>query len=121
MQCTKKMDDWFCLNVGGIQFWTTCTTLKTKSSFFSGLVESADLCDRCANIDRDPFHFRYILNYLRGSKCVPSCVQDLKELRAEADFYGLNGYVNIINAELRQPLYDSAYQLQCIRNSIPQP
>ena len=39
-------------------------------------------------LDRDPKHFRLILNYLRdGDICLPSCPMELQEILQEALFY----------------------------------
>lgn len=39
-------------------------------------------------LDRDPKHFRLILNYLRdGEVCLPSCPLELQEILQEALFY----------------------------------
>ncbi len=39
-------------------------------------------------LDRDPKHFRLILNYLRdGEVCLPACALELQEILQEALFY----------------------------------
>lgn len=39
-------------------------------------------------LDRDPKHFRLILNYLRdGDACLPNCSMELQEILQEALFY----------------------------------
>ena len=39
-------------------------------------------------LDRDPKHFRLILNYLRdGNVCLPQCAMELQEIVQEAMFY----------------------------------
>lgn len=86
------------LHVGGIPFVTTLTTLKTiPNTFFSALSETADEY----HIDRDPVHFRHILNHLRGSRVIPSDIQSLRELRVEADYYNLSEYLSIIDWAIR--------------------
>ena len=45
-------------------------------------------------LDRDPKHFRLILNYLRdGEVCLPACPQELQEILQEALFYQVCGLV----------------------------
>jgi len=45
-------------------------------------------------LDRDPKHFRLILNYLRdGEVCLPACPQELQEVLQEALFYQVCGLV----------------------------
>lgn len=39
-------------------------------------------------LDRDPKHFRLVLNYLRdGNVCLPNCSIELHEILQEANFY----------------------------------
>lgn len=79
------------LNVGGCSFATRRDTLH--QGFFSGLTESITEDGTEVFVDRDPMHFRYILNWLRGSKCLPEDDQMLTELMWEADFYALDEMV----------------------------
>ena len=82
------MNTWVELDVGGQRFTTTLSTLQRRNSYFSAFgstVPSSSLI----RIDRDPTHFRYILNHLRGCTCIPDNVLHLRELREEADFYAL--------------------------------
>lgn len=88
------------LNVGGNLFETTRETLLARDSFFSGL----DFCDESSPIfvDRDPTHFRQILNYMRNTLIIPSRLDDLLELRAEAMFYSLSELVTLLNRSLKK-------------------
>jgi len=85
------------LNVGGVCFTTSRSTLH-MAPYFRALT-----CDEAAAIfiDRDPTHFRHVLNHLRGSTMTPSDSTSLMELRVEADFYGLVDYVESIDDALR--------------------
>ena len=76
------------LNVGGCVFATRRNTLC--SGFFLGCVETLEPHETEIFIDRDPTHFRYILNWLRGSRVLPEDEQTLLELECEADFYSLD-------------------------------
>ena len=76
------------LNVGGVVFETTRTTLEQYESFFKALVRSEASLDKVF-IDRDPTHFRHVLNFLRNSPTYPTRDHELVELAQEADFYGL--------------------------------
>lgn len=86
------------LNVGGTFFETSLSTLESKGGFFAAVAR------RCSEpglppsifVDRDPTHFRWILNYLRGSKCLPSDPVSLEEIRTEADFYSLNELIYFV-------------------------
>ncbi|XP_072172539.1 uncharacterized protein [Diadema setosum] len=83
------------LNVGGIVFQTSRTTLTSQSENFftpllSGQFESAK--DESGNflIDRDGQIFRHVLNYLRNGKLVlPERFAELALLEQEADFFQL--------------------------------
>ena len=80
------------LNVGGGRFVTRRDTLCL--GFFSGLLNSLDEDETEVFIDRDPTHFRYILNWLRGCRYVPKHSQQIQtELLWEADFFGLDDLV----------------------------
>ena len=75
------------LNIGGTIFLTTKETLSTGSHFFSNLVQYSN--DTNFFIDRDGTHFRFVLNFLRGSTHLPKQRDILLELLHEADFYCL--------------------------------
>lgn len=80
------------LNVGGQVFYTSRATLSRYDCFFSKLWEGHEVF-----IDRDPTHFRYILNFMRGSTVLPMDVTTLQEIRVEADFYCLHNLVRLID------------------------
>lgn len=86
------------LNVGGVYFWTTRSTLVGISdTFFCKLMGSHFNTDGCYFIDRDPSHFRHILNHLRGSTVLPHDAMTLQELQVEADFYCLRELADTIH------------------------
>jgi hypothetical protein len=111
-------DDRIQLNVGGVLFETTTTTLGSGSpNFFSGLLQHRTLQPIELFIDRDPTHFRRILNYLRCARmpgrrsgfphskdsaqaavdvAALMPVADLMELRLEAEFYQLEVRAHIL-------------------------
>lgn len=84
------------LNVGGKKFTTSRETLckdatSMLSRMFSGRMSSRRDEKGRVFLDRDPKHFRLILNYLRdGSVCLPSCSMELHEIIQEAMFYQLD-------------------------------
>ena len=103
------------LNVGGEEFLTSRTTLSCVTDcFFRALIEH----DRAQNeyfIDRDPTHFRHILNFLRGSPTFPDSELHLEELHAEADFYVLPELKDKVKEyALRIRKHSVAYQLSLI-------
>jgi len=83
------------LNVGGVYFTTLRATLAQSDSFFAGLVASGQ--DEVF-IDRDPTHFRHILNWLRGVRYLPDDENVLRELRYEAEYYALADMVALMRA-----------------------
>jgi len=86
------------LDVGGHFFSTTMETLTSVpgsllGSMFSGRFPLNFTKDGRVFIDRDGFHFRHILNFLREpdswSFCHAKDKQLLEELKCEARFFGL--------------------------------
>lgn len=75
------------LNVGGQLFVTTRETLSL--GFFKAMINSNPSLDTYF-IDRDPTYFRWILNFLRGSKVIPDCKVEYDQVKVEADFYCLD-------------------------------
>jgi len=84
-----------CLNVGGVYFYTTTDTLSKSHNFFSALMQNNGTTTEndAIFIDRDPTHFRYILNWLRGSTVLPEDSLSIQELMVEADFYSITNLV----------------------------
>lgn len=78
------------LRVGGVTFETS--TLTLHDGFLARLVACGHV-GGTFTVDRDPTHFRHILNFLRGAPSYPRDEQGLDELVAEADFYGLPNLV----------------------------
>lgn len=85
---------WLC--IGGCWFVTTRDTLDKYRD--SNLAHARD----GEFIDRDPAQFRYVLNYLRGSRVLPECRETLAELAEEADYYNLGGLVTRVRDALRR-------------------
>ena len=80
------------LNVGGVLFATTRETLcRRRPSFLAGLTDTLRDEAWYAFVDRDPTHFRHVLNHLRGcAVSFPSRPEELRQLAEEADFYALD-------------------------------
>ena len=93
------MCDKLCLDVGGTVFHTTYTTLSRERESMLARMFGGELRPAAEElgrhfIDRDGTHFRYILNYLRdGTVALPHDEQLQKELLVEANYYGLDGFV----------------------------
>jgi hypothetical protein len=92
-----KPCDYVRLDVGGQLFHTTHTTLTNiPHTFFSGLGQA----EGEVFIDRDPTHFRILLNWLRGSTALPWEHQALQELREEASFFCVSCLLAAIDQRL---------------------
>lgn len=102
------------LNVGGVFFSTSIQTLEQNPGFFSALVADQQSADTIT-IDRDPTHFRHILNYLRGGITFPPTEMETEELIAEADFYSLTKLVGLLQNKLPYLKKNNlAYQLTIV-------
>ncbi|XP_062522994.1 uncharacterized protein LOC134197664 [Corticium candelabrum] len=88
------------LNVGGTIFMTTLQTLRKDgdsmlASMFSGRFNMEPRKDGSFFIDRDPTHFRFILNFLRTGKIiVPRDTIAREELLLEAEFYNIKPIID---------------------------
>ncbi|DBB03558.1 hypothetical protein WJX82_011164 [Trebouxia sp. C0006] len=112
------------LNVGGTSFTTSRDTLCKDSHSMLARMFSGSLLSRRDEkgrvfLDRDPKHFRLILNYLRdGEVCLPACPQELQEILQEALFYQLDGLRLAVSVQERW-LPNSASQLRtCISEQL---
>ncbi|PIC49225.1 hypothetical protein B9Z55_007899 [Caenorhabditis nigoni] len=100
------------LNVGGTIFQTTQTTLTKFDGFFRTMFETPIPVPRDASetifIDRDPTHFRLILNFMRdGHVNLQKYSEDVSEIQKEAEYYLLNGLVELcerIQSENQKPV-----------------
>ncbi|EDO47979.1 predicted protein, partial [Nematostella vectensis] len=84
------------LNIGGKHFTVSRRTLMEDSStLFHALLSNPKIkpqADGCYFINRDPKHFRYILNFIRtGIANLPEDAKSLNEILLEARFYQLQG------------------------------
>lgn len=102
-----QMEEIITLNVGGVVYTTTRTTLmKEKGTLLYGLSSGRyDLVKDSQGryfIDRDGHIFRYILNYLRSDFLGDLSKRELILLRPEAEFYCIPRLVNIIDVKLKE-------------------
>lgn len=92
------------LNVGGEIFATTVNTLGREDSILLRMVSGTMTSRRDKEgrlfLDRDPTHFRWILNYLRDGylTTLPASAQDRAELLHEARCFHVQGLIGIIEA-----------------------
>ena len=99
-----KIKEPITLNIGGMKFDTTLTTLlKYDDSIFAHMFSGKYLIkpskkDKSFFIDRDGTHFRLILNYLRTGKLIIEYDNELlkKELLNEALFYQINPLITML-------------------------
>jgi hypothetical protein len=91
------------LNVGGSLYTTTRTTLTSCPNSMLGRLLDGSLpaaCDQHGRvfIDRDGLLFRHVLNFLRDKQLsLPENFADYVQLQSEADFYGIEEMLNILN------------------------
>lgn len=93
------------LKLGSRKFQTTADTLRAYPDSFFGTLMSGRIPQRKEKdgsifIDRDPKHFEHILNYMRnagGRIILPKAFAAKRELRREADFYGLVNLVAVLD------------------------
>ncbi|KAI9013424.1 hypothetical protein CLU79DRAFT_397156 [Phycomyces nitens] len=92
------------LNVGGGIFETSLGTLRRDqdsllATMFSGKHVLTPGADGSYFLDRDPSHFRLVLNYLRDLRIPPTILQDKairQELLQEAKYYQIQGLINLL-------------------------
>lgn len=92
------------LNVGGVVFGTTRSTLTKYDGFFKNTLESRDASENneigTIFIDRDPTHFRSVLNFMRdGNTPIPESKIEKDQLLQEATYYKLEGLVYLCGGE----------------------
>lgn len=99
------------LNIGGTKFETSKKTLTAvPQSLLERMVETTTFPVSAGGvyfIDRDPTHFRLILNYLRnveefGKNILPKDVRYIEELKLEAEFYQLGNFKRLLNLRMEQ-------------------
>jgi len=91
------------VNVGGKIFTTTLQTLSRDPTLLSSVTNAKrDKAGR-AFIDRDPTHFRWILNYLRDGYLVtmPATLQERLELLTEVRFFQLQNLADLLTQSIQ--------------------
>ena len=110
-QLQKVQEGRVVLKIGGRCFHTSMVTLGAEPNSILGLLSVSDCPMRphrnCYNFDRDPAHFKLILNYLLNGAhlemlTLPHEKQYLLELLTEARFFCVQGLVKILIVRLEQ-------------------
>ncbi|CAO4367723.1 unnamed protein product [Caenorhabditis nigoni] len=96
------------LDVGGTVFKTAKSTLTKFDGFFRTMFETPIPVPRDDSgaifIDRDPTHFRLILNFMRdGHVDLQKYSEDVSEIQKEAEYYLLEGLVKLCTPKLCIP------------------
>ena len=116
-----KESDIIKLNVGGIIYVTTKTTLCQPGSYFemmfSGKMEPGIQIDGAYFIDRNGHIFEYILDYMRNLDqwIPPTKIDTLSKLVNEACFFCLEGMIERIKGAI--PIERYAFQINIQENS----
>lgn len=105
---------WF--NVGGVMFETRARTLARYASYFSEFASYDE--ETTIFIDRDPTHFRHVLNFLRGSLTYPPSRLEVQELINEARFYALDGLANQLVPRVTRSEHDLSYHLMILSSRV---
>ncbi|CAL2033867.1 unnamed protein product [Caenorhabditis brenneri] len=92
------------LDIGGTLFKTSKSTLTKFDGFFKTMLETDIPLEKDEHeaifVDRDPKHFRLILNYMRdGFVNIPDSKSDVQEIQIEAQYYLLDGLVKLCNTQ----------------------
>lgn len=106
------------LNVGGILYTTTTSTLQKYPDSMLGALTSGKHCTMLDNhgniyIDRDGAMFRHVLNFLRTSAlCLPSDFSEMDLLVAEADFYQVKPLIDVLRHKCQERPAEVFYYLE---------
>jgi len=91
------------LNIGGVKFATTITTLTQKSTYFQSMFRwyndnQSDNANPTIFIDKDPEPFKYLLTYMReGIIDIPKENDGLaRGIILQAHYFGLNEFVRVV-------------------------
>ncbi|UMM20498.1 hypothetical protein L5515_015752 [Caenorhabditis briggsae] len=106
------------LNVGGSLFQTSKSTLTKFDGFFKTMLETEIPVAKDESgaifIDRDPKHFRVILNFMRdGEVALPEAPEDVTEIQKEAEYYLLGGLVELCKLKpeaKKMPYYAETFE-----------
>ena len=102
------------VNVGGSRFETRLRTLSRIRELAHYDAQSEEHF-----IDRDPTHFRHILNCLRNTPTFPSSIEELEALHEEAKYYKLHDFCASIFERLRAAKVSSIeYYLSVIAERV---
>ncbi len=122
-EVNKVTDSIIKLNVGGHVFVTSSVTLTREpdsmlAAMFSGRHQLRTTPDGAVFIDRDGTHFRHILNYLRDADLrqpvLPEDPQVVQELIVEADYFQLQGLLDLLQGTQKSLIDDAAFESECL-------
>ncbi|XP_053382296.1 uncharacterized protein LOC128549515 [Mercenaria mercenaria] len=97
------------LNIGGTHFETTIQNLTIDPKcIFALAINNGELTEmKTLTFDRDPTHFRHVLNHLRNRmytdmRTLPNSISQLLECLQEAQYYALESLQRAVVAKLEQ-------------------
>ncbi|EFP09841.1 hypothetical protein CRE_21297 [Caenorhabditis remanei] len=105
------------LDVGGTIFKTSKSTLTRFDGFFKTMLETSVPVEQNQSghifIDRDPTHFQVILNFMRdGDVDLPDSEDTVKKISREANFYLLEGLMELCSRKLEVPEPESISKMK---------
>jgi len=88
----------YILSISGVEFQTKLSVLLNEKSLFTELLEKNIFRENKIFIDRPPFLFSHILDYLRFKLIDLSKFKDeeLQSLQEEAEYYQIESLINLI-------------------------
>ncbi|CAL2033841.1 unnamed protein product [Caenorhabditis brenneri] len=104
---TRNKNNIVKLDIGGVVFKTTKSTLKKFDGMFKTMMETNIPVTRnkfgAIFIDRDAKHFRLILNFMRdGYVEIPNSEREIREIMMEAQYYLLKDLIEVCHVELEK-------------------
>ncbi|UMM20496.1 hypothetical protein L5515_015750 [Caenorhabditis briggsae] len=99
------LDEIVKIDVGGYVFKSFRSTLEKSDGFFKQMLKATSkaMFDESGAffIDRDPTHFRLILNFMRdGHVELPETEKEQKEILKKAEYYSVDGLMKICEEKI---------------------
>ncbi|XP_060577094.1 myb-like protein X [Ruditapes philippinarum] len=109
----RQQEEFIQLNIGGTIFYTSkITLLNSPYSILHQMTQEnspVNIQKNCIFIDRDPCHFRFILNYLRNECHIPTTLfpsnpTTIQEILLDAKFYNIKELIKDLKKILNKAI-----------------